>query len=66
VSEKSLEEIQARRVPFNETLTKRAGKTLNGYGVCVLQVQLTEFAPCRAIAHNGQVAIGQYSLWTGF
>lgn len=66
VSERTIEEIQAGRIEFNRLLTERAAKTLNGYGVCVLQVQLTEFAPCRAIAHNGQVAIGQYSLWTGF
>ena len=39
---------------------------LNGYGVQVLQAQLTEFAPCRAFAINGHAAIGNYSLWTGF
>ncbi len=39
---------------------------LNGYGVQVLQAQLTEFAPCRAIAINGHAAVGNYSLWTGF
>ena len=39
---------------------------LSGYGVQVLQAQLSEFAPCRAIAINGNAAIGNYSLWTGF
>jgi regulator of protease activity HflC (stomatin/prohibitin superfamily) len=39
---------------------------LNGYGVEVHQAQLTEFAPCSAIAINGHAAIGNYSLWTGF
>lgn len=66
VSEVSLEDVQVGRLDFNKRLTERSSKALNGYGVCVLQVQLTEFAPCRAIAHHGQVAIGQYSLWTGF
>jgi regulator of protease activity HflC (stomatin/prohibitin superfamily) len=66
VSENSIEDIQVGRLNFNKVLTERASAALNGYGVCVQQVQLTEFAPCRAIAHNGQVAIGQYSLWTGF
>jgi hypothetical protein len=42
------------------------GEALNGYGVQVLQAQLSEFAPCRAIAINGHAAVGNYSLWTGF
>ena len=66
VSESTLAEIQSDRLRFNEVLTERIGGTLNGYGVQVLQAQLSEFAPCRAIAINGHAAIGQYSLWTGF
>jgi hypothetical protein len=42
------------------------GTALNGYGVRILQAQLSEFAPCRAFALNGHAAIGQYALWTGF
>jgi hypothetical protein len=41
-------------------------KTLNGYGVCILQVQLTEFGPCRAYVIRGHAAVGQYNLWSGF
>jgi regulator of protease activity HflC (stomatin/prohibitin superfamily) len=66
VSENTLEEIQADRRRFNKNVTERVGKELNGYGVHVLQAQLTEFAPCRAISINGHVAVGQYALWTGF
>jgi regulator of protease activity HflC (stomatin/prohibitin superfamily) len=66
VSEKTLEEIQTDRLGFNAGLTDKIGTTLNGYGVLVLQAQLTEFAPCKAFAINGHAAIGQYSLWTGF
>jgi regulator of protease activity HflC (stomatin/prohibitin superfamily) len=66
VSERTLEEIQAGRSAFNASLSERVGDVLNGYGVQILQAQLTEFAPCRAIAINGHAAIGQYSLWTGF
>jgi hypothetical protein len=66
VSENTLAEIQSDRLRFNEVLTERIGGTLNGYGVQVLQAQLSEFAPCRAIAINGHAAIGQYALWTGF
>ncbi len=51
---------------FNTSLTERVGQVLNGYGVQIIQSQLTEFAPCRAIAINGHAAIGQYTLWTGF
>jgi regulator of protease activity HflC (stomatin/prohibitin superfamily) len=66
VSENTLAEIQADRVRFNAVLTARVGNALNGYGVRILQAQLTEFAPCRAFAINGHAAIGQYALWTGF
>ena len=66
VSETTLEEIQRDRVVFNQALTERVGEALNGYGVQVLQAQLSEFAPCRAIAINGNAALGSYSLWTGF
>lgn len=66
VSEQTMEDIQTSRLQFNKVLTERAARALNGYGVCVLQVQLTEFSPCRAISHHGQVAVGQYALWTGF
>jgi len=59
-------DIQADRVAFNERLTKCAADVLNGYGVCVLQVQLTEFAPCLALAVNGHLVVGKYDLWTGF
>jgi regulator of protease activity HflC (stomatin/prohibitin superfamily) len=66
VSERTLEEIQRDRVAFNLALSARVGEALNGYGVQVLQAQLSEFAPCRAIAINGHAAVGNYSLWTGF
>lgn len=66
VSERTLAEIQSNRMAFNEALTARVGEALNGYGVQVLQAQLSEFAPCRAIAINGHAALGNYSLWTGF
>jgi regulator of protease activity HflC (stomatin/prohibitin superfamily) len=66
VSERTLEDIQANRLAFNASLTERVGQVLNGYGVQIIQSQLTEFAPCRAIAINGHAAIGQYTLWTGF
>ena len=65
VSKNTLEEIQADRVAFNGA-DRRVSRALNGYGVHVLQAQLTEFAPCRAFAINGHAAIGQYNLWTGF
>ena len=51
---------------FNAGLTERVAAVLNGYGVQILQAQLTEFAPCRALAINGHAAVGNYSLWTGF
>jgi regulator of protease activity HflC (stomatin/prohibitin superfamily) len=66
VGERTLEEIQRDRVAFSLALTARVGEALNGYGVQILQAQLSEFAPCRAIAINGHAAIGNYSLWTGF
>ena len=66
VSEGTLESIQVDRVQFNQNLTERVGRALNGYGVKVLQAQLTEFAPCQAFAINGTAAIGNYALWTGF
>jgi hypothetical protein len=39
---------------------------LNGYGVEIHQAQLTEFAPCTALAINGNAAVGNYQLWSGF
>jgi regulator of protease activity HflC (stomatin/prohibitin superfamily) len=66
VAERTIEEIQGDRIAFNADLTERVGNVLNGYGVEILQAQITEFAPCTAIAINGNAAIGSYSLWTGF
>jgi regulator of protease activity HflC (stomatin/prohibitin superfamily) len=66
ISRHTMEEIQGNRAAFRETLTARAAEALNGYGVQILQVQLTEFAPTRAIALNAHGAVGQYTLWTGF
>ena len=66
ISECTLEEIQADRLGFNARLTESLSAVLNGYGVHVLQAQLTEFAPCRALAINAHSAVGSYSLWTGF
>jgi uncharacterized membrane protein YqiK len=66
VSENTLAEAQADRIAFNKQLTERVGRALNGYGVQVIQAQLTEFAPCRAFALTGHTAVGQYNLWTGF
>jgi regulator of protease activity HflC (stomatin/prohibitin superfamily) len=66
ISETTVEEIQADRIAFNRALTARVGETLNGYGVQIIQAQLSEFAPCRAFAINGHAAIGNYALWTGF
>ena len=66
VSERTLQEIQSNRIAFNAGLTERVGNVLNGYGVQILQAQLTEFAPCQAFAINGHAAIGNYTLWTGF
>ena len=66
VCEHTLQEIQTDRVGMNERLTDRVCKTLDGYGVRVLQSQLTEFAPCRVLAIKGHAAVGQYALWSGF
>ena len=66
VSKRTLEEIQADRVAFNQGLTEAVSRALNGYGMFVLQAQLTEFAPCRAFAINGHASVGNYALWTGF
>jgi regulator of protease activity HflC (stomatin/prohibitin superfamily) len=66
VSLNTLAEIQGDRGEFNKRVTDRISKSLNGYGVFVLQAQLTEFAPCRAFSLSGHAAVGQYSLWTGF
>ena len=62
----SLEDIQADRQMFRDKLTARVGEALNGYGVQIIQVQLTEFAPARALAINARGAIGTYTMWTGF
>lgn len=66
VAEHTIEEIQSDRVGFNKELTERVGEVLNGYGVNILQAQITEFAPCTALAINGHAALGNYQLWTGF
>jgi regulator of protease activity HflC (stomatin/prohibitin superfamily) len=66
ISENTLQTIQADRTAFNARLTERIGGVLNGYGVQIIQAQLTEFAPCRAFAINGHMAQGSYALWTGF
>jgi regulator of protease activity HflC (stomatin/prohibitin superfamily) len=66
VSKHTLEEIQTDRAQFNQGLTEAVGRALNGYGMFVLQAQLTEFAPCRAFAINGHASVGNYALWTGF
>ena len=66
VSRQTLQDIQADRPAFNQNLTEAVGRSLNGYGVFIIQANLTEFAPCRALAVNGHVAVGNYALWTGF
>lgn len=66
VSKHTIESIQADRLGFNAELTERVAEVLNGYGVEVQQAQLTEFAPCTALAINGNAAVGNYQLWTGF
>jgi regulator of protease activity HflC (stomatin/prohibitin superfamily) len=66
ISKHTIESIQNDRLGFNMELTARVSEVLNGYGVEVHQAQLTEFAPCTAIAINGNAAVGSYSLWTGF
>jgi regulator of protease activity HflC (stomatin/prohibitin superfamily) len=66
VAERTIEEIQSDRTAFNADLTERVGGVLNGYGVEILQAQITEFAPCTALAINGNAAIGNYAIWSGF
>ncbi len=66
VAQMTVEQIQSDRTGFNMLLTERVGEVLNGYGVKILQAQITEFAPCRALSLNGNVAVGSYTLWTGF
>lgn len=66
VSKNTMELIQGDRLAFNKELTARSAEVLNGYGVEIHQAQLTEFAPCTAIAINGNAAVGNYQLWTGF
>ncbi len=66
VTRHTMEEIQTDRANFNLKLNDVVGKALNGYGVQVIQIQLTEFAPTRALTLNGQAAIGTYTMWTGF
>lgn len=66
VSKHTLDEIQDDRSAFNAKLLGVVGASLNGYGVQILQIQLTELAPTRALTFNGHAAIGNYSLWTGF
>ena len=51
---------------FNDALAKRVIESLNDYGVTILNVQVTEFAPCRVIALSARGAMGTYSMWTGF
>lgn len=66
VADRTIEEIQHDRTAFNKELTERVAGVLNGYGVEILQAQITEFAPCTALAINGNAAVGSYQLWTGF
>ena len=66
VSENTLEEIQRNRLRFNKNLAEKISATLEGYGVHILQAQLTEFAPCRAHAIRGAASLGHYTLWSGF
>jgi regulator of protease activity HflC (stomatin/prohibitin superfamily) len=66
ISEHTMDEIQGDRNGFRNVLTERVGGALNGYGVQIIQVQLTEFAPARALALNARGTIGQYTMWTGF
>jgi regulator of protease activity HflC (stomatin/prohibitin superfamily) len=65
VASMTLEEINADRKGFNNKLTGEVAAALDGYGVQVLQAQLTELSPCRTIAFTGHAAVGQYTLWTG-
>lgn len=65
ISECSFDDIQSNRADFSRRFTDRTSNVLNGYGVKVLQAQLTEFAPCQAYAVFGQATVGNYSMWTG-
>lgn len=62
----TLEEIQSDRTAFKDVLTQRASDAMNGYGIQIIQVQLTELAPTRPRSINLHGAVRQYSLWTGF
>ncbi len=66
INKYTLEEIQSDRTAFRQVLTERAGETMNDYGVKILQVQLTEFAPTRPLSINLHGALGQYGLYTPF
>lgn len=66
VTRHTVEEIQSDRASFNLKLNDAVGSAMNGYGVQVIQIQLTEFAPTRALTLNGQATIGTYTMWTGF
>ncbi len=66
VSKNTLDEIQADRWAFNNKLKDVVGANLNGYGVQILQIQITELAPTQSIAFNGHAALGNYALWSGF
>ena len=62
----TLDEIQTDRWAFNNKLKDVVGANLNGYGVQILQIQITELAPTQSIAFNGHAALGNYALWSGF
>jgi regulator of protease activity HflC (stomatin/prohibitin superfamily) len=66
ITRHTMEEIQTDRANFNAKLNEAVGSALNGYGVQVIQIQLTEFAPTKALTFNGNLAVGNYALWTGF
>jgi regulator of protease activity HflC (stomatin/prohibitin superfamily) len=66
VTKHTLQEVQDDRAAFNAKLNDVVGAALNGYGVQILQIQLTEFAPTKALTFNGHAAIGNYQLWSGF
>lgn len=66
IAQHTLEEIQSDRNGFKGLLTQRCAEAMNGYGVQIIQAQLTEFAPARALALNARGTIGQYAMWTGF
>jgi regulator of protease activity HflC (stomatin/prohibitin superfamily) len=66
ISKHTLLEIQSDRGAFRDVMTERVGFALNGYGVNIIQVQLTEFAPTRVLSLNTRSTVGQYTMWTGF